>query len=221
MRININIKWLKFIILFISLIISIVVFSYDPIAQNAYYFKFADERSLLGIPNFFNVVSNICFLVIGIYGLYLLNYTRKLAIVDAIKTVYQCFFIGIALVAFGSAYFHYQPSNATLIWDRLPMSLSFMALMTIAIAEFLSLKWAKIGFMPMLIMGLISVIYWYYSEVQQQGDLRFYILVQLLPILLIFILLLAGKNVFDTSWGYWGLFISYMLGGFKSEVQLL
>jgi hypothetical protein len=40
-----------------------------PIPQDQGYHQFADQRTLLGVPNFWNVVSNIPFIVIGALGL--------------------------------------------------------------------------------------------------------------------------------------------------------
>src|SRR6478735_5426602 len=39
------------------------------IPQDQHYHQFADQRALLGIPNFWNVVSNIPFIAIGAIGL--------------------------------------------------------------------------------------------------------------------------------------------------------
>jgi hypothetical protein len=41
-----------------------------PIVQNQNYHDFADQRTLFGIPHFWNVVSNIPFLGIGAAGLW-------------------------------------------------------------------------------------------------------------------------------------------------------
>ena len=40
-----------------------------PIAQDPTYHQFADQRTLLGIPNFWNVVSNLPFVLVGAMGL--------------------------------------------------------------------------------------------------------------------------------------------------------
>jgi hypothetical protein len=34
------------------------------------------------------------------------------------------FFAGVTAVGVGSTYYHLNPDNATLVWDRLPVSLS-------------------------------------------------------------------------------------------------
>ena len=35
------------------------------------------------------------------------------------------FFAGVTAVAFGSSYYHLNPNDATLVWDRLPVSFSW------------------------------------------------------------------------------------------------
>ena len=40
-----------------------------PILQDQSYHRFADERTLFGIPNFWNVVSNLPFIAVGAVGL--------------------------------------------------------------------------------------------------------------------------------------------------------
>jgi hypothetical protein len=41
-----------------------------PIPQPQDYHQFADQRTLLGVPNFWNVVSNLPFVLVGAWGLY-------------------------------------------------------------------------------------------------------------------------------------------------------
>ena len=45
------------------------VLAMQPIAQDQAYHDFADRGQFLGIPNFFAVISNIPFLLVGIAGL--------------------------------------------------------------------------------------------------------------------------------------------------------
>ncbi|HEX4374091.1 MAG TPA: ceramidase domain-containing protein, partial [Puia sp.] len=167
----------------------ISIFFLSPIPQDQSYHQFADQRTLLSIPNFWNVVSNVGFLFVGAIGFYKLHISNRLNIVSTIKYIYSVFFIGVFFVSFGSAYYHWQPNNHTLIWDRLPMTLAFMSLTSIVFAEFISLKWARVSLIPLLLIGLLSVCYWYWSEMHGSGDLRFYALVQFLPIVLLLIFL--------------------------------
>lgn len=163
------------------------------------------------IPNYWNVLTNLGFLWIGLLGLYKLLIKNELNIVDKIKINYAIFFIGVTLVAFGSGYYHWHPNNQTLIWDRMPMTIAFMALLSIAFGEFLSLSWGKISLWPLLIIGLVSVFYWYWGELHNVGDLRLYMLVQFLPMIILPILFIFGKTGFQQQWGYWLLLLAYIL----------
>ena len=100
-----------------------------PIPQDQEYHHFADTRFVLGIPNFWNVVSNFPFLVVGAVGLARCR-------VDATTTA---MFIGIFLTGLGSSYYHWEPNDQTLFWDRLPMTVAFMAILAGAVACLLSL----------------------------------------------------------------------------------
>lgn len=80
---------------------------------------------------------------------------------------------------------HLQPTNETLFWDRLPMTIAFMSFVSIIIGEYISEKVVLHSLLPLVLMGTASVIYWYFTEQAGQGYLRFYGLVQFLPILII------------------------------------
>ena len=90
-----------------------------PITQDQSYHQFADQRTILGIPNFWNVVSNLPFLAVGAAGL------RRFR--DDPATV--VFFLGVFLTGIGSSYYHWNPNDDTLFWDRLPMTLAFAAIL--------------------------------------------------------------------------------------------
>ena len=44
-------------------------FWFSPIPQDPAYHGFADRRTLFGIPNFWNVFSNLPFVLVGAFGL--------------------------------------------------------------------------------------------------------------------------------------------------------
>ena len=197
------------IIAILCLLGLVVVLIVDPIAQHQVYHQFADQRQILTVPNFWDVVSNLPFLIVGLLGIKKLLEFR-LKIIEEFKIAYYMFFIGITLVAVGSSYYHLAPTNQTLFWDRLPMSLAFMSLIAILIAEFICLKVAKIIFWPVLILGALSVIYWIWTENAGQGDLRFYGLVQFLPMAITPIILFFFKSKFSHTNGYWWLILCYL-----------
>ena len=144
----------------------------------------------------------------GLYSLYISNKITKL---DELKVGYTCLFLGLLLIGFGSGYYHLWPSNQTLVWDRLPMTLAFMALIAIIIAEYLSVNLGKCLLYPLLMVGGSSVLYWHYTESIGAGDLRFYILVQFLPLIAIPLILLFMKPTFTYGNSYWWLLGTYII----------
>lgn len=152
--------------------------AHGPIAQDQHYHRFADARHLCGIANFWNVATNAPFMLFGGWGLAVLYRRRTVAL--PMRSAYAAFFVGAACVAFGSAYYHLAPSDDTLVWDRLPMTVAFMAFFAAILGRYLRPTLGARGLVPLLLIGLASVLWWRVS-----GDLRAYLIVQFLPILLI------------------------------------
>jgi hypothetical protein len=86
-----------------------------------------------------------------------------------------------------------------------------MSLLSIAMAEFVSVTAGRIGLIPFLVTGIFSIVWWQYGELHNNGDLRLYALVQFLSILLLVLLFLFGQSVYNTKCGYLTLFIAYVL----------
>ncbi len=162
------------------------VFYLEPVPQSLLYHEFVDTRSWLGIANFGDVMSNLPFAVTGGFGLcYVLGPAGR-GIFDhqADRWPYAIFFIGVALVSAGSAYYHLEPDNARLFWDRAPMTVAFMALFSAFIADRVHRRIATYWLLPtFLCAGFLSVVYWDWSESLGRGDLRWYFLVQFYPII--------------------------------------
>ncbi len=173
----------------------VVAFLLDPIAQDPAYHDFADKRALFGVPNFWNVTTNLPFLIAGLFGLAGLP---KLA-ESALRTQYLVFCVAAALVALGSAWYHLAPSNPTLVWDRLPMTVAFMVLFSAIVADRVSWFAGRALLWPLVTAGIASIAWWIRTETAGQGDLRPYALVQFLPMLLVpMILLLWRENAMST-----------------------
>ena len=191
-------------------IIAVFVFS-DAIPQDPTYHSFSDTRQLFGVENFWNVVSNFPFLLVGAIGLvYVYRYSEKICIAE-LETAYGVFFIGILLTAFGSSYFHLAPSNETLVWDRLPMTIGFAGLITIIVGEYVSARVAKALLVPLLLVGFISVEYWDWTESRGVGDLRPYAIMQFLPMLLIPVVLLTHRPVIGKASYLWWMIAWYFI----------
>jgi hypothetical protein len=137
-----------------------------PILQDQSYHHFADARVIFGIPNFWNVVSNLPFLAVGVAGL------RRFR--DDPATV--VFFLGVLLTGIGSSYYHWNPNDDTLFWDRLPMTLSFAAILALVVEERVNPRIGTVLLWPALAIGLSSLLVWRWTD-----DLRLYFWVQFFP----------------------------------------
>lgn len=136
------------------------------------YHDFADQRTLWGIPNFWNVATNGAFLLAAVWG------ARALRLSAAFEEIWerQAFGImlaGVALVAAGSGYYHWRPDDGSLFWDRLPMAVVFTSLLAATVGERLSARWGRRMLYPAVAAGVVSVLVWRWT-----GDLRLYLLAQ-------------------------------------------
>jgi hypothetical protein len=189
----------------------ILIFSLDPIAQEPAYHNFADRRRILNIANFYNVLSSLPFVIIGIMGMRLVALRQATGGLAELQAMYLTFFAGVFLTGFGSAYYHLQPSNQALLWDRLPITVAFMALFSAIVGEYISTQLARKLFVPLLIGGIASVVYWYVTELGGHGDLRAYVLVQFLPVLLIPLILWLFDSRLNGDKYIWGIISAYTI----------
>lgn len=162
-----------------------------PIPQSADYHAFADHRAMYGIPNALNVLSNVAFALVGLLGLAFLGrgparsvdpkprpgaHTAFISYRE--RPAYVLFFLGVFFTAFGSSFYHLAPSTTRLFWDRLPMSIAFMALFATVIAERIDVYWSRVLLLPLVFLGIASVVWWRVTEDHGAGDLRLYVFVQ-------------------------------------------
>jgi hypothetical protein len=179
----------------------------DRIPQDPAYHAFADSNASFGIPNFWNVATNLPFLFVGLIGLA----WRSRLHIQGLQTQYLVLCIGVALVALGSAYYHLAPSTPTLVWDRLPMTVAFMALFSAVVQDRVSERLGGILLWPLIIVGIATIAWWHRSELAGRGDLRPYAVVQFLPMLLIplALLLFRGTGLRDAR--LWAALVAYAL----------
>ena len=173
---------------FLFLPLIALVTAAEPIGQDPAYHGFADQRAFFGISNALNVLSNLPFLLVGVLGLRYALREEELAT----RTAWGVHFAGTALVCFGSAYFHWEPNNATLVWDRIPMTVAFMGLFVALLSEHMERNIESVLIAPALIVGVGSVLWWAYS-----GDLRVYVWVQFGPLLAIPILIVFFRGQYS------------------------
>jgi hypothetical protein len=188
-------RWRAWLLIALSGLMVAVAALVPPVAQDPAYHHFADQRALHRVPSFLNVASNLAFLLVGALGLLFLARDRRAGRTDAFvppgdRRPYWPFFTGVALTGLGSAYYHWRPDTATLFWDRLPMTIAFMALLASVIGERISRRAGARGLWPLLTVGIVSTLYWHLGEQRGAGDLRPYGLVQfgsmgLIPLILV------------------------------------
>jgi hypothetical protein len=174
-----------------AVVIAVIALLLPPIPQPLSYHNFADHRAWLGVPNFGDVISNVPFAVVGAWGLISLFKSGAGKFSDPRERwLYIVMFAGLILTAIGSGYYHLAPDNARLVWDRIPIMIVFMALLSAVIAERISVN-AGLWLFPILqAAGIGSVWLWRASELRGHGDLRFYAAVQVYSILVLLLMLM-------------------------------
>ncbi len=195
----------------IALAVIAVFLFVEPIPQDPAYHAFADKRTMFGIANFNDVASNLPFLVIGAWGVaYVMRHGHTVCL-PGLELAYIVFFSGVFLTAFGSGYYHLAPANEPLAWDRLPMTIGFAGLFSIIVGEFVSARVGRLLVVPLLLIGIVSVEYWIWTESIGAGDLRPYAMVQFLPMLLIPLILLLYRPAIGDSRFFWVMLGFYAL----------
>ena len=177
-----------------ALIAVIITFPFvEPIPQDLAYHAFADNRTFLKIPNTFDVLSNIALAIVGLLGIIAALKKLRSRPFNASIFQYLIFFSGLFLTGFGSLYYHLSPTNQTLIWDRLPITILSIGFFCSVVSEMVSPKASLDLVGPLLLIGIGSVYYWHYTESLGRGDLRLYGIVQFLPLILIVLIFVMYK----------------------------
>ena len=179
-------KYARESILILVIIVSFtIIMSFDSISQVQSYHDFADKRVIFNIPNFFDITSNVFLAIFGFIGF---RFCLRKKQSDA-PWSWIIFYFGVTIVSFCSGYYHWNPNNITLAWDRLPMTIGFMGLLIAILSEYVSPNIESFLLIPAIILGFFSVIYWHYVD-----DLRFYFWIQLIPIFIIPFVMILFKG---------------------------
>jgi hypothetical protein len=120
-------------------------------------------------PGWADVLTNLPFIGLGLWG-----WPRARGAAARVLT------LGVLLTGFGSGYYHWSPSNETLVWDRLPMTLTFLPMTALLLGVWVEERWTSRTLWPLTAFGLGSVVWW-----AATGDLRPYFLAQFGPTLLL------------------------------------
>jgi len=198
-----SLHWRIGALLFLAAVAIVAALLSPRIPQDPAYHGFADRRTLASVPHFWNVVSNLPFVAVGLYGLWAVRRARWVG--EADRYPWLTVALAAVLIGLGSSYYHYSPDNRTLFWDRLPMTLAFMGVFTAAISEYIHARIGALLLAPFLLLGMLSVEVWRRGELTGVGDLRFYILVQFYPMVALPLILWLFRSRYSHSSGMWGM----------------
>jgi predicted membrane channel-forming protein YqfA (hemolysin III family) len=204
--------WHARLLVALATLLALLLWWHGPVAQWASYHAFADRRAWLGIANAADVLSNLPFALIGMWGLLRLAAPQRTM---PARAAWQVFFAALVCTAAGSAFYHLAPDNAALVADRLPIAWACAALLCAFLAERVNPRWAGVPVVAAaLVAATAAVLYWWFTEQRGAGDLRPYLYVQFLPMLLIPATLLLrpmriGTAVVTPSSAWWAVLALY------------
>jgi hypothetical protein len=190
----------------------VAVFVVPAIPQPLGYHQFADQRRALGIANFFDVASNVGFLVAGLAGLIIVWGDRARFEFARERWPWTVFFAGLLLTAIGSSYYHLAPDNERLFWDRLPMTIAFAGLVASQIVDRVSVRAGIASLVPLLVAGAASVIYWRWTERMGAGNLAPYGILQGYAVAVLLFLAVAEHSRYSRGNDLYWIFGWYVLG---------
>lgn len=172
--------------------------SSGPLPQDPAYHALADTRVCGVVPHAGDVITNLAILLAGVFGLAL---RRRMTVAPEARTAVNVLIAASILTAFGSAYYHWAPANATLVWDRLPMAIVLMSLLALVMADRVHPLFARDALWPFTALGILSVILWGVSETMGQGDVLLYVIVRIgSQIAIVFLLILRQPRRTGSKW---------------------
>ena len=176
-----------------------------PFAQPEHYHQFADQRTLLGVPNFLDVASNLAFLVVGVWGLVFVIRGKLSDGSAAFRDESERWgwgvgFLAVTLTCCGSSFYHWAPDSARLFWDRLPMAVGFMGILTAIVSERISAPAGRRLLIPLIMLGAASVLYWRWSAEHGVENLNPYGAVQFGTAFVILVICVLFPPRYTRSW---------------------
>ena len=175
-------------------------FVFGALPQDPSYHILADIRRCGPIPRAGDVLTNLSILAAGIAGLFL---RRRVHVEREERAAYALLVAGMLLTALGSAYYHWVPGDARLVWDRLPMTLVLAALLTFLLADRVDPVFATVALWPIAALGTASVLWWAWTRWQGADDLRLYLIVRIGTGVAIACLLLLRRGRYSGAGWLW------------------
>lgn len=192
--------------LFATVVVGFAPFwSLLPIQDASSYFKFADQRCILGIYNFSDVISNLAFTLVGFFGFYWIKKNENLS--SEFAFLGNSLATSMLLVSIGSAFFHYIPSVESLFWDRVPMVLGFISLIGLLVADRVNRKLGVKTFCILFILSVVTLALWRLNYL----DLRPYLIIQFGSLLFVVLIIMLKARGSISNKAIWVTFAFYIL----------
>jgi hypothetical protein len=180
------------------------------------YHDFADKRQAYGIENFLDVTSNLAFTLAGLAGLVVVLRRRTCFEQPAERWPYLVFALGVLATGAGSCYYHLEPNNETLFWDRLPMTISFMSLIAAQVVDRVDVRAGLVALVPMLLVGVLTAVYWIVTERQGRGNVMPYGVLQAWAVVVLLKLVVFHPSRYTHGHLIYAVFAGYVLAkGFE------
>lgn len=170
-----------------------------PLPQDPAYHLLADTRTLRGVvPRAGDILTNLAILAAGLFGIALRS---RMNVAQEARTAVDVLIAASILTAFGSAYYHLAPENATLIWDRMGIAVVLTSLLVIVMADRVHPRFAREALWPFTGLGVASVALWGVSEAMGREDLLLYLFVRIgAGAAIVFLLILRPPRHTGTVW---------------------
>lgn len=149
----------KFLWCFVAALLVLAV-ALPGIPQDPDYHRFADSRTLMGVPRAMDVLSNVFLLALGGIGLVYHSAGRLDYSNSAMRRSGFVFFLGFVLTAIGSAYYHLDPGDRGLAWDRMGIVVAFAGVLGLVAAHRVSVRAANL-LLPMALVGGVLSAAWF------------------------------------------------------------
>jgi hypothetical protein len=177
---------------------AVLRFVFGTLPQDPSYHLLADTRGCGPIPRAGDVLTNLSILAAGVAGVFL---ARRVRVEPAERAAYALLVAGMLLTALGSAYYHWAPGDARLVWDRLPMTLVLASLLTFLLSDRIEPAFASVALWPIAALGAGSVLWWAWTRWQGADDLRLYLIVRIgTGVAIAFLLLLRRGRYSGAGW---------------------
>ncbi len=152
-------------ILSLSILVLILCSVFGPFKyQDLHYHQFADLRNWLPVPNTSDVLTNLFFLIFGIFGFIQIRNWLPTAENSTTRHMLKLFYFGFIVTTFASGYYHWSPNHQSLFVDRLGMSVAFAGLLGLGVDLHMSSRRSLLFAVIFLLFGVGADGYWLYTE---------------------------------------------------------